>query len=270
MFARRTLSLAVAALALGAAACLPASSPQLSAAPDAGVPLEAAILPPHYGQVPLHLNKPAYVALFEVIPGRGVSLLYPQSGSGFVQVREAWVPLRYNPQRWMYASNVYSSFNRIGDYGTGYDDYAGYARGAAYGGAYDGSLHPVQQAPRYLFLVASEDPMAIERFQGEIGAIRDYLGRAQYTSMRPEETMEELAFAILPYMSEERWVTDVYVDWGSDWGSAAGYGATSAYTSLQRITCSNGSIMYAPWRNGWGFEYLPCVPLQWVGSPGTG
>ncbi|HEY0969865.1 MAG TPA: hypothetical protein VGE02_02685, partial [Gemmatimonadales bacterium] len=254
MLARRTLSLVAAALTLGAAACLPSSSPRLSSSPGSGAMLDAVILPPHYGQVPIHLSKPAYVALFEVIPGRGVSLLYPQSGTGFLQVREAWVPMRYNPQRWMYANNEYSSYNRVSHYGYGFGSSA---------------FHPVQQAPRYLFLIASEEPMAVERFQGELGAIRSYLGHSQYTSLRAEETMEQLAFAILPYMADDRWVTDVYVDWGFDWGMASAFGSTAAYSTMQPVSCADGRIRYAPWRSGWGFEYLPCVPMQWArpGSP---
>ncbi len=253
MLARRTLSLVAAALTLGAAACSP-SSPRLSASPESAAPLDAVIMPPHYGQIPLHLSRPAYVALFEVIPGRGASLLYPQWGNGFVQVREAWVPLRYSPQRWMYAGNAHSSMNRISNYGYGYGS---------------GSFYPVHQAPRYLFLIASEEPMAIERFQGEIGAIRSYLGHSQYVSMRPEETMEQLAYAILPYMSEDSWITDVYVDWGFDWGAGAGFGTMASYSTMQTVRCADGRIAYAPWRSGWGFEYLPCVPMQWAGVPGT-
>ena len=66
-----------AALAVAVAACAAPSRPTLGAAPDVNAALDARIFPPHYGSVPVQLSKPAYVALFEVIPGRGAALLYP-------------------------------------------------------------------------------------------------------------------------------------------------------------------------------------------------
>ena len=72
-----------AALAVTVVACAAPSRPTLGAAPDVDAALDARLFPPYYGSVPVQLSKPAYVALFEVVPGRGVSLLYPQAGAGW-------------------------------------------------------------------------------------------------------------------------------------------------------------------------------------------
>src|SRR5688500_7001801 len=157
-----------AALAVAVAACAAPSRPTLGAAPDMAAPLDARLFPPHYGSVPVQLSKPAYVALFEVIPGRGAALLYPQSGTGFQQVTESWVPVRYSASRWLYTTDVQRRGGYVSaNFAVGYDQYRGYD---PYGFA----------RPRYLFLVASEEPLAVEQFQDDPASIRRYLGAAQY------------------------------------------------------------------------------------------
>ena len=109
---RALLTTAALAATLAACATRPASvvsAPQ----PDVDVPLSARLFPPQYGQLAVGLNKPAFVAIFEVVPGRGASLVYPTGGTGFTPVLQTWVPLRYNPQRWVYAAQSY-------DYGSWY------------------------------------------------------------------------------------------------------------------------------------------------------
>ena len=242
--------LAVAAAAT-LVACAPAGSPRVTAAPDSGTPLEARLFPPYYGQVALRLSKPAYVALFEVVPGRGVSLLYPQAGAGWQGTTEVWVPMRYNPQRWMYTTSAASAGYGYGVAGaSGYDAYGVPAGGAA--------------APRYLFLVASERPLAVDQFQGDVTSMRSYLGHVSYASYEPYDVMERLAYAILPFASDESWVTDVYVDWGYDWGYGAGPAATSAFASYQRVRCADGSLGYVRYLTGWGITDASCSIAGYV------
>ena len=242
--------LAVAAAAT-VVACAPAGSPRVTAAPDPSTPLEARLFPPYYGQVALRLSKPAYVALFEVVPGRGVSLLYPQAGAGWQGTTEVWVPMRYNPQRWMYTTSAASAAYGYGVAGTsGYEEHGVTAGGLA--------------APRYLFLVASERPLAVDQFQGDPTSMRSYLGHVSYASYEPYDVMERLAYAILPFASEESWVADVYVDWGYDWGYGAGPAATSAFASYQRVRCADGSLGYARYLTGWGFTDASCSIAGYV------
>src|SRR5262245_22166382 len=44
---------------------------------DPEAPLEAALLPPQYGDVGFWVSHPAHVAVFEFAPTRGVALLFP-------------------------------------------------------------------------------------------------------------------------------------------------------------------------------------------------
>ena len=243
--------LAVAAAA-ALVACAPAATPRVTAAPDPGTPLAAGLYPPYYGQVALRLSKPAYVALFEVVPGRGVSLLYPTAGAGWQGATEVWVPMRYNPQRWMYTTSAASAAYGYGVAGaSGYD---AYGVPAAAGMA----------APRYLFLVASERPLAVDQFQGDPASVRSYLGHVSYASYEPYDVMERLAYAILPFASEESWVTDVYVDWGYDWGYGGGPAATSAFASYQRVRCADGSLGYVRYLTGWGIADASCSIAGYV------
>jgi len=244
--------------AVALAACAPSASPRLTSAPDPGTPLEARLFPPYYGQVALQLSKPAYVALFEVIPGRGVSLLYPQAGGGFQQTRELWVPLRYSAQRWLYTD--------ASPYGAGYG--SGIYRRSAYDG-YGRRADGSQGAPRYLFLVASEEPLAVDQFQGDAASLRNYLGVAQYAAYEPYDVMERLAYAMLPFAPEDSWVTDVYVDWGYDWGYGAGPGMTSALARYETVRCADGSLGYARYSAGWGWSGATCMNGM-VAAPGSG
>lgn len=238
----------------GAGACM-APAPRLAAAPESAVALDARIFPPYNGQVAFSVNKAAHVALFEIVPGRGVSLLYPTAGSGFTQVRENWVPMQYSAQRWLYASDrwidpavgQWSGF----DYGYG----MGYAPMSARG-------MTRTSAPRYLFLVASEEPIEVGQFQQNLAGLRQFLGPQQYSSYQPYELMEKLAYALVPYAADERWVTDVFVDWGYDWGYGYTPGTSAAMASWQTIRCADGSYGMARWVPGWGYDAMTCAP--WV------
>src|SRR5262245_41508779 len=43
------------------------------------VPVEITVVRPDQGRLLVQTNRSAYVALFEIVPGRGVALLYPTS-----------------------------------------------------------------------------------------------------------------------------------------------------------------------------------------------
>lgn len=80
----RTLSrcLFVAGLTWGLAGCATGGRTYEPAEPDPeGAPLRIRIEPDHNGWA-VHLNRPASVALFEILPNRGVGLLYPDPSAG--------------------------------------------------------------------------------------------------------------------------------------------------------------------------------------------
>ena len=274
----RALRVTLSGLAAAAIAACAMPSQKLTASPQSATPLDVVIYPPYYGQVSVGLNKPAYLALFEVVPGRGVSLLYPHSGSGYSQVRETWVPLTYAAQRWLYSSNYWEDPG-AGQW-SGFD--ARYSLvPAAYGyGGRGFNARALSQSPRYFFVVASEDPIAIDQFQNDLASLRDYLGTAQYASLRPYDVMEKLAYALVPYTSDDRWVTDVFVDWGYDWGYGYTPATSAALSAYQPLLCADGTMRFVLYYAGYGYvNGLPCTPWQqgqtqptppWVpGEPGT-
>jgi hypothetical protein len=254
-------SLIATTLILSMAACA-APAPRLTPAPDPDAVLDAQLFPPYYGQVAVHLTKPAYIALFEVVPGRGVSLLYPRGGSGFQQTTQLWVPMQYNPQRWLYSSRYAGSSGYYGyGYGPGYgvQPYGGAYSAYRNSGSYYGPSDGYQGPPRYIFLVASEQPLQLGQFQGSGTAIRAYLGAADYEGYYPYDVMERLAYAVLPFSSAESWASDVYVDWGYDWGYGAGPGQVAAMASYRTVRCPDGTFGSGRYVSGWGWDVPPCV-----------
>src|SRR6185503_18699416 len=98
----RHLTSAVLALAF-VSACGSNSSNSLNtnAAPKVKrvAPLEATLLPPTHGWG-FYVNKSAYVALFDIVPGGGIGLIYPHMG------REVDYAVRSGPQ-WINPSVPY-------------------------------------------------------------------------------------------------------------------------------------------------------------------
>ena len=212
---RQLLSMTMAALAIAGCAHAPPAGGEFSPA-VAEAPLEARVFPPYYGSISFTLNKPAYVALFEVVPGQGISLVYPLSGqSQFVDREVTWQSLSFVPQRWMYTN-------------------------ASLAG-------PVGGPARYFYLVASERPLDIERMRDDAGSVRRTLGINRYSALRPYDTMEDLAFMVVPRIEDDRWTTDVFADWGYDWGYGGGtlaFGPASMYRST---VCQTGQVVFASW-----------------------
>jgi hypothetical protein len=147
------------------------------------VPLQARIVPDFGGRqqgLAFTLNRPAHVALFEIIPGRGVGLMYPSLG------RES--------------DPLPSGFHRsiLG------------AQNVRW--AYQQGLAPSSRTqPRYYYLVASEWPLNTDRFVGSPAALRSALG-LRFASYSPSNVLEEIDRVIAPGVQGE-WTSDVYVVW---------------------------------------------------------
>jgi hypothetical protein len=69
--------------------------------PEPVEPLELDIGRPSAGKLLLQTNRPAYVAIFEIIPNRGVTLIYPAADHqrNMVISGLTWVPLWWSPRR---------------------------------------------------------------------------------------------------------------------------------------------------------------------------
>ena len=171
-------------------------------------PLEARILP--FGGLSFVINRPAHVAIFEIVPGRGVSLLYPAYEHENALIRSGY----HNPVgtlsrttgRWFYSSVGWS---------TGWE------------------------GPRYLYLVASARPLRIDNLMHSPSAVRSFLGLTAFTSHNAFATMESLTWEVLPFQSDADWATDVYVQWPA--------APRSSYLAQRvRIQCADGRILLVP------------------------
>lgn len=170
------LSLALAGCALPPAADGPA--PRYRA-------LRAQILPPGFGaggSVGFHVNRPAYVALFEVTPGAGSSLVYPSPGIGRM---DGFSYAGLNTLPWLRRHNAETYH-------------------PAFGG---------MAGPRFFFLVASERPLNLAQF-GSFGyGLRSAMG-ARFTSLNAYDAIEEIAELTLPTTAADgSWTSDLYVHW---------------------------------------------------------
>lgn len=190
------------------AACVH-SAPREAAAPPP--PLDVTLLPALAANtvVPsltFALNRPAYVAAFEVIPGRGVRLLYP-----------------YAPD----ADPRPAGMSLVTETPAFYDDYLRSALGEPYGGA------------TYTYIVASDEPLALGSFTQPAG-LRNYFGEDRFASYRASTFIDAVTTAVIPADApDDSWSSDIVVDWSNAPVGAFALASTS-------ITCGNGRIITVP------------------------
>jgi hypothetical protein len=167
-------------LALGGCSQLPQPSLQPSRHAE---PMAAQILPRSPGVgLRIHVDRPAYAALYQIIPGAGVSQVYPALGTGNMEGRVIGGYTSMNPVRF---ANL--------------EDYA--------------PSPLLASSPRFYFLITSDRPLDIGRF-GTFGVgLRRELG-LQFTGFNAYETMERIAEMTIPVPGDaESWSTDLYVEW---------------------------------------------------------
>lgn len=161
------------------------------------------------GGLGVQLNRPAHVALFEVVPGRGMGLVYPAHGSdrsfvsaGYSRVQHS----RLRPYTWYY-------------------DGAGFS----------------PMGPRYYLLVASRRPLWIERFQDDPGALRGWFGLRSFAARNPYPAMDELVDLVVPPQDDADWDTDLLTVWPHD--GRLGFDEHR----LVRVVCQDGSVVTTTW-----------------------
>ncbi len=161
----------------------------------------------------IRLNRPAHVAIFEIVPGAGVGLLYPgysreaaylSSGFSYVSGRTS---RRYD---WYNASYNHSRLGR--------------------------------NEPRFYLLVASRRPLRTERFHSG-GSLRSVLGLSSYSTVNYRTVMNEVVEAVVPYQHDDDWTTDVLAMW-PDRRYDRYYNDGQRYT---RVQCPNGTVVLTPW-----------------------
>jgi hypothetical protein len=139
--------------------------------PEPVEPLELDVGRPSGGQLLLQTNRPAYVAIFEIIPNRGVTLIYPAAAhqQNMMLSGLTWVPLWWSPKRVTFNSD------------------------------------------RYIYAVASEEPLQLsgETFMG--GYFLRVLGARVFGAESPYSTMRAVSRTVVPDVADEAWAEDVYV-----------------------------------------------------------
>lgn len=128
---------------------------------------------------PIFVNREAYVAMFEIVPGRGVTMVYPYSrAEGFASdVHRANLAVQLGRQYYFSDPFGFANFQ-----------------------------------PRYYYAIASVAPLNLARLQSSLGAMRRILGR-MYASYRPYDVIDRLTELVVPMQVDEDWATDLFLDW---------------------------------------------------------
>lgn len=205
----RTIIRLVAALAL--AACAPGRvivvhRPAPPPPPPPRIePLEIAVARPVRGHLLVQTSRPAYVALFEIVPDRGVALIAPT----YVHQR-TWMlaGLNWVPVSWKVQSTMYY-----------------------------GPPSPHGVPGRYVYAIASDEPLRLPEEAFRPGYLQRALGPTVYRSRNPYLTMRALSRLFVPAVVDEAWAEDAYV-------LAATY-ASDTYRTV-RIYCANRSVYEVP------------------------
>ena len=174
----RSITLVLGAIALAGCATMP---PVEGVEPAGPPPLRVWIGFPVGSSVvyPMFTNREAHVAMFEIIPGRGVTMVYPLVPSDAVPSEAHYADLTIQQGRMFY-----------------YNDPFGYAN----------------FQPRYYYAVASVAPLNLARLQSSLGATRRLLGQ-MYASYRPYDVIDRLTEVVVPMQADEDWATDLFVHW---------------------------------------------------------
>lgn len=209
---RALSTLALVAL-LSSCAALPAPPAEgMDPAQYDGRPLRARIVNGS-GQLMVSTSRPAHVAIFEIIPGRGVGLLYPA----------------YRGER----NYLYGGLNSI--FLTRSRSYYSYFQPAPlFTTASRGS-------PRYLYMIASDAPLRLGSYLGAPGALRRELGLTRFASSSPYGLADDLADLVLPYGAAGDWTDDMFVVWPEQ-----SYGSEYPAEQWIRVQCEDGRIIQGP------------------------
>jgi hypothetical protein len=129
---------------------------------------------------PIFTNREAHVALFEIVPGRGVTMVYPFHQGDAIASDAHYADLSLQPGRMFYLSDPFG--------------------------------HASYQ-PRYYYAVASVAPLNLTRLRSSLGAMRRVLGPQMFASYRPYDVIDRLTSVVVPMQADEDWATDLFVDW---------------------------------------------------------
>lgn len=163
------------------------------------------------GRLHVSVNQPAHIAVFEIVPGRGVGLVYPVSD--------------LDEERLVYGSEWLNP---------------AYMRRSRF--IFDAGLpfyQPYAGPSRFYLLVASRRPLHTGRFRHSPGSLRTVLG-LHYASYDEASILDRLVENVVPPQPEEDWSTDILAVWPDP-------SYRDRYRQrLVQVTCSNGTVVVVP------------------------
>ena len=176
-------------------------------------------------------NQPAFLAVFEIVPDRGVALVYPASP------RQRQVALAGS--NWV---TVAPWLRRDDD-----DRYARDERRSRY----DRASREDRRRPmeRHVYAIASDRPLRLTDDAFNEDYLRNVVGTRAYRDDEPYEAMTALARRFVPPGKDEQWGEDLYT---------MDIARPSVTVRVAKIYCADGSIIYVrdemadrascPWR----------------------
>ena len=169
-------------------------------------PLEVDVTRPHNGKIYVQTNRAAYVAIVEIVPERGATLVYPVSGRQrqFVVTGLRDVPVWWEPTRVTYRGVGMSSRSN---------------------------------PTRYIYVLASDEPLRIPEAAFRGGYLHESLANPAYRATNPYATMRALARDFVAPVIDERWAEDAY--------ALSGSYANERY-QVTRVYCRDGSVYEVP------------------------
>ena len=211
---RTPMRTVIALLAIGLAGCSSGGGvtvvrqpPRPMPVPIIVEPLEVDVARPHNGKIYVQTNRPAYVAIFDIMPERGVAIVYPGSAR---QRRFVVSGLRELPVWWERSHVTYHA---------------------------PGPRSSRAQPERYIYVLASDEPLRLSDDAFRDDYLYRVLGGRGYRASNPYATMRALARHFVPSVAEEQWAEDAYV-------LSRSY-ASERYR-VTRVYCRDGYVYEVP------------------------
>jgi len=195
---------------------LPAPSPATAPEPAPLPPVGIVLAGVSDSRVQVSTNQHAYVALFEIVPDRGVTLVYPVSRRQrqAEHAGSSWLPVSW---QWSRDDDRYS----VSSTGSG-----------GFGG---GIGRPARPTVRYVYAIASERPLRITDRALDDDYLRQVLVTRAWRTADPYEVIEKLSRHFVPAQHEE--------DWGEDLLEMDLVRPTRPMRTA-RVYCPDGSVVH--------------------------
>lgn len=195
-------------------------------------PLEIDVGRPRGGHLLVQTNRPAYVAIFEIIPDQGVTLVHPSNARErrFRVSGASRLPLWYEDTR--PASN-----------------------------ARQASAVPARAATvRYIYALASDQPLRLTDAAFQRAYLERLLGPITFRASNPYATMRALASRFAPSVRDEHWAEDAYL---------ADARRPVETQRIARVYCPGGTVIEIPEELA-DRAWCPGRPRGGGGNPGNG